>query len=72
MSHIRKSMPLISFRKGASGVGDVVLAVKLNLKGGVSFLAFCPRIEDVAIGHKIQFCLLKGKLLPDFQIALSY
>ena len=44
MSHIRKSMPLISFRKGASGVGDVVLAVKLNLKGGGSpFLHFALR-----------------------------
>ena len=66
MSHIIKSMPLISFRKGTSGVGDV--AVKLNLKGG---LLSCILPQDAAIGHKIQFCLLKGKLLLDFQIALK-
>ena len=56
MSHIRKSMPLISFRKGASGVGDVALAVKLNLDSKLSEL---EQFENWAANY--QLASIKGR-----------
>ena len=62
-------MALLSFRKGTCGQGDVVLAVKLNFKGG---LLSCIFLQDAAICQKIHICLQTGNLLSNFQIPLTH
>ena len=67
--HEKKTMPLLSFRKGACGQGEVLLTVKLNIKGR---LLSCILLQDAAICQKIHICLKTGNLLPNFQIALTH